>query len=58
MENVEIGRYSRIRRAIIDKNVIIRRISVSNSAEKKMKIVVFMYHRGGGIMVVPKGTIL
>ena len=57
MENVDIGRYSRIKRAIIDKNVDIppnTRIGF-NRAEDEAR---GFYVSPGGVTVVPKGAIL
>lgn len=57
MENVEVGRYSQIRKAIIDKNVVIPpRTKIGYNKEEDLK-------RGfhvseGGVTVVPKGAIL
>ena len=55
MENVDIGRYSRIRRAIIDKNVDIppnTRIGFNREEDIKRGF----YVSPGGITVVPKGA--
>ena len=57
MENVEVGRYSQIRKAIIDKNVIIPpHTTIGFNKEEDLK-------RGfhvseGGVTVVPKGAII
>ena len=57
MENVEVGRYSQIKKAIIDKNVIIPpNTKIGFNKEEDLK-------RGfhvseGGVTVVPKGAIL
>ena len=57
MENVEVGRYSKIRRAIIDKNVIIppnTRIGFNREEDEARGFHV----SAGGVTVVPKGAIL
>jgi glucose-1-phosphate adenylyltransferase len=54
MENVEIGRHSVVRRAIIDKNVVIppnTTIGVDPEADRKRFPVT-----ESGIVVIPKGT--
>jgi len=55
MENVNVGRYSVIRKAIIDKNVIIppyTYIGVSREDDLKRGF----YVSEGGVTVVPKGA--
>ena len=57
MENVEIGRYSKIKKAIIDKNVKIppnTRIGYSRVEDERRGFHV----SPSGITVVPKGAIL
>ena len=57
MENVEVGRYSQIRKAIIDKNVVIppnTTIGIDREADLKRGFHV----SAGGVTVVPKGAIL
>ena len=57
MENVEVGRYSQIRKAIIDKNVIIppnTKIGFDREADIKRGFHV----SDGGVTVVPKGAII
>ena len=54
MENVEIGRHSEVRRAIIDKNVVIpphTKIGVDPAEDKKR-----FHVTESGIVVIPKGT--
>lgn len=55
MENVEVGRYSKIRRAIIDKNVVIppnTRIGFDRAEDESRGFHV----SAGGVTVVPKGA--
>ena len=57
MENVEVGRYSQIRNAIIDKNVVIpphTQIGFNRDEDIKRGFHV----SEGGVTVVPKGVIL
>ena len=57
MENVEVGRYSQIRKAIIDKNVIIpphTKIGIDREEDLKRGF----HISDGGVTVVPKGAIL
>ena len=57
MENVQVGRYSKINRAIIDKNVIIppnTKIGFNREDDEKRGFHV----SEGGVTVVPKGAIL
>ena len=54
MENVEIGRHSVIKRAIIDKNVTIppgTKIGVDPDADRRR-----FHVTDSGIVVIPKGT--
>ena len=55
MENVNVGRYSEIRKAIIDKNVQIppyTKIGVNKEDDLKRGF----YVSQGGVTVVPKGV--
>ena len=57
MENVEVGRYSKIKKAIIDKNVTIppnSRIGFNREED----IARGFHVSPGGVTVVPKGAIL
>ena len=57
MENVEVGRYSQIRKAIIDKNVVIppnTQIGINREDDIRRGFHV----SEGGVTVVPKGAIL
>ena len=54
-ENVEIGRYSKIKRAIIDKNVVVppnTRIGFNREDDERRGFHV----SPGGVTVVPKGA--
>ena len=55
MENVNVGRYCEIRKAIIDKNVDIppyTKIGVDKEEDKRRGFLV----SAGGVTVVPKGA--
>ena len=57
MKNVEIGRYAKINKAIIDKNVIIppyMEIGFDHDEDRRRGF----YVSEGGVVVVPKGAIL
>ena len=57
MENVEVGRYSQIRKAIIDKNVVIppeTRIGFNREEDERRGFHV----SPNGVTVVPKGAII
>lgn len=57
MEQVEVGRYSQIRRAIIDKNVVIPpHTKIGFDREEDLKR--GFHVSAGGVTVVPKGAIL
>ena len=57
MENVQVGRYSKIKKAIIDKNVVIPpncRIGYDKEEDERRGFHV----SPNGVTVVPKGAIL